>query len=366
MRKPALWLGVLLCAGTAGLAATAHAATSPRPGIRLPAATPPVRVWASADPAANAISTVLPATEQLSTYGRPIRVGHSTYWLDLDAYTEGPGSFSQLDVYLIRGRPGQFQLHEYSWLRNSTLTVNRRAMTARLDGGSISPSAIQLGFSPTHVWSHTCTLAGGGTGTFRKAVGAISVSAFRVATNTSPVFGTIRVRPRKALLWLDPGCRSDLVGFNPHPCPSSEVINAPGAAPSEWGAAVSPNGTHTLLVSVGASQTPTKLQHAHWFDETLPRSDLPPPLLTPTGATATFLTGGSLFATGVGRFTSSHAPRTFTGSCTRAGVHHTYRTTEYRGLLSPSAPPLIALFDTGHIRLASPTAAYLDVSHLTS
>jgi hypothetical protein len=39
---------------------------------------------------------------------------------------------------------------------------------------------------------------------------------------------------------------------------------------------------------------------------------------------------------------------------------------EYGGVLSPGTPPLVALFDTGHIGLAADTPAELSVSCLTS
>jgi hypothetical protein len=350
-------LGVLGPAGTAVAAG-------------LPSTTPfsahvPLHVWTSADPAANTITTTAPASEQLSSYGRPIRVGHSQYWLNLDVFTFEPGSSPELDIVLVRGRPGHFQLHEYWWLRRASLAVDGPAMTARLNGGAISPSASSMRFTPMHVWSHTCTLVGGGTGTYRKAIGMLSASAFRVVTNTSPVFGTITVRPRKAQLVVDPGCRSSIVHFNPHPCPSSELIDAPGPAPSEWGAATNGSDTRAAIDAVSASMTPTKLQHAHITEETLPLSDLPPPTVSAGGATATFLTRGSLYATGVGIFSSTRAPSVVTGSCTRAGVAHTFTASVYRGVLSSGASPLIALFDTGRIGLAA-TPAFFWVSHLTS
>jgi hypothetical protein len=348
-----LCLGVVVCAGGALGPFAAPLAAHARAHI----------LWL---PATNAVTTVAPATEQLSTFGRPIKAGHATYWLDLDVFTPDPGSFPQLDVYLLRGRPGHFELHDYWWLRSASFSVNRGTMTARLDGGMISPSAISMRFRPTHVRSHSCTLAGGGTGIYRKAIGRLSVSAFRMVTNTSPVFGTITVRPRKAELLVDPGCTANVIHAGPRPCPRTEVINAPGLARSEWGVDTNAADTRTVISAVSPSTTPTKLQHTHITAETLPLADLPAPTLTANGATATFLTGGSLFATGVGVFTSTRAPTVTGGSCTMRGVAHTFTTSEYRGALSPGVPRLIALFDTGHIGLAANTPASLAVSRLTS
>jgi hypothetical protein len=280
-------------------------------------------------------------------------------------FTDGLGSRPQLDVYLLRGRPGHFQLHDYWWLRTASFSVNRGTMTARLNGGAISPSAISMRFRPTHVSSHSCTLQGGGTGAYRKAIGLLSVSAFRVVTNTSPVFGAITVRPRKAELLLDPGCRSNVVHENPHPCPRPEVIDAPGLARSEWGVSTNAADTKTLIDALSPSTTTTKLQHMHLIEDTVPLADLPAPTFSANGATARFLAHGSLFSTGVGVFTSTRAPRVSSGSCTMHGVAHTYTTSEYRGVLSPGVPRLIALFDTGHIGLAANTPADLWVSHLT-
>ena len=322
-------------------------------------------IWTSEHPATTAITTTAPATEQLSTFGRPIKVRHSTYWLDLDVFTVGPGSSPQLDIYLLRGRPGHFELHDYWWLRSASFLVNRGTMTARLNGGMISPSAISMRFSPTHVRSHSCALEGGGTGIYREAIGRLSVSAFRVVTNTSPVFGTITVRPRKAELLVDPGCKVNVTHQNPRPCPRTEVINAPGLARSEWGVDTNAADTKTLISAVSPSTTLTKLQHTHITAETLPLADLPAPTLAGNGATATFLTRGSLFTTGVGVFTSTAAPRVTSGSCTLRGVAHTFTTSEYRGVLSPGVAPLIALFDTGHIGLAANTPASLSVSRLS-
>jgi len=97
----------------------------------------------------------------------------------------------------------------------------------------------------------------------------------------------------------------------------------------------------------------------------VPRANLPAPKVSANGATATFLTRGSLFSTGVGVFTSTRAPRVSSGSCTTRGVAHTYTTSDYRGVLSPGLPRLVALFDTGRIGLAANTPADLWVSHLT-
>jgi hypothetical protein len=54
------------------------------------------------------------------------------------------------------------------------------------------------------------------------------------------------------------------------------------------------------------------------------------------------------------------------GSCTMRGGAHTFTTSEYRGVISPGVPRLIALFDTGHIGLAANTPASLSLSQLTS
>jgi hypothetical protein len=361
-------VGAVACLGAAlvGLGHAEPARASTRPLAISLSAHARARIWTSVRPATNAVTTVAPASEQIATFGRPIKVGHATYWLDLNVFTDGAGSYPQLDVFLIRGRPGHFQFHDYSWLRSASFTVNRRAMTARLNGGSISPSAISMHFSPTHVTSHSCALQGGGTGTYRKAVGLLSVPAFRLVTNTSPVFGTITVRPRRAELLLDPGCRSDLAGYNPRPCPQAESIDAPGLARSEWGVATNSSDTKALIDAVSPSTTFTKLQHTHIIEDTVPLADLPAPTVSKNGAMATFLTRGSLFSTGVGVFTSTRAPKVLTGSCTMRGVAHTFTTTRYRGVLSPGALPLIALFDTGHIGLAANTPAYLELSHLTS
>ena len=360
-------------AAVAGGAGVARSADAPAPARTAPVAlldgTSGPHILPGIHGVTNTVTTS-DASEQLSTYGRPVRVGSSTYWLGIDVFNEGPGSWPDLGVYLLReAAPGHWQIHEYSWLafRPPTFAVNPKAMTATLaTGRAEAPSSIHVSFTPRRVYSHSCALVGGGTGVYRKATGTISVSAFKVVTNTSPVFGTITVRPRQAILSVDPGCRSSTVSVNEQPCPRPEVLDAPGPAPSEWGAFTNAAGTRVEIDAISASMTPTREQHSHMLEETLPIADLPRPAATATGATAVLLTRGSVFAAGEGVFTSNQAPRVITGSCTLDGVAHTYSTSEYRGVLSPGAARLIALWDTGHIPLVPDTPAFLLLSRLTS
>jgi hypothetical protein len=351
-----------LCAAAAG---TARASTRLLPALSAISARPQLHMASGITPAAG-VATVEPASVQLATYGVPIRRGNTTNWLYLDTYMFQGDTSASLDAFLGRGTNSHNQFHDYWWLRPATLTYNPRTMAARMNAGAISPSSIAMRFAPTHVYSHTCTLVGGGTGTYHRAIGRLRISSFRLVTNTSPVFGTIATPPRKAELLVDPGCRSSVVGFNAHPCPAAEAIDAPGLARSEWIASTNAAGTRALIWSLSPSTTLTKEQHSHLTEDRVPATDLPPPTLSATGATATILTSGSVFSRGEGIFTSARAPRLVTGSCTRSGVHHTYAASVYRGVLSPGITPLVALFDTGHIGLAPNTAAYLEVSHLTS
>src|SRR5579862_2965994 len=52
------------------------------------------------------------ASEQLSTYGRPVTTGGVTYWLNIDVFTAEPGSYPSIDVYMLRGVRGHWQLHD--------------------------------------------------------------------------------------------------------------------------------------------------------------------------------------------------------------------------------------------------------------
>ncbi len=357
---------VMVFAGPASARSTGAAAVVPSsPGPSLGAS---LRILPGLHAVENAATNPY-ASEQLSTYGRPVTTGGVTYWMGIDVFTAGPGSSPDLGVYMLRGGPGHWQLHDYWWLtfRPVSFSVNPKTMTAKMSTGTMTaPSTMAMSFTPTHVYTHACSLVGGGRGIDRIAVGTLSVSTFKVVTDTSPVFGTITVRPRKAKVWDDPGCKSSVGHLNQHPCPRSEELNVPGPAPSEWGAFTNVAGTRAEIDAVSASMTPTRLQHSHLLEETLPLSDLPRPTATATGATAVVLTRGARFATGEGVFTSTHAPRVTTGSCVLRGVTHTYTTSTYTGVFSPGSPRLIALWDTGHIPLVPDTVADLWLSHLTS
>lgn len=330
-------------------------------GLRLPGSY-------SAEPAASN-----PVSETLSSAPTTVTIGGIAYKMELDVNTlTGAGTFPpSVDVTLIRGSVDHTQIHDYGFqtTKSITFSVNQKTMGATVNTGTlIDPSVIATVFKATKVTTKTCSLGGGLTGTYRSATGTLTTSAFKVATGTTPFFGTITTKPTTATLTIDPGCTGSGGGGGGSalPCPSSEMLQPSGTAPLKtvWIAGTVPG---TSDVFVGALNDPASLtaveQPLHAVEELLPATDLPAPTTSATGATARLLTAGSQFLTGSATFTSTKAPRVTTGSCTLSGKKYTYTTRGFTGTLKAGSPALAALFDTGHVTLTS-MPAELDLSVL--
>jgi hypothetical protein len=309
------------------------------------------------------------ASVQLSTYGKPIRINGVTNYMYMDTFmSQGETQPDLFDVIVARGTSAHNQFNDYTWdnFQGIAFSVNHKTLSARFDTGSaVLPSQITMTFAPGQIHTRTCTLHGGGTGILKTTVGTLTVSAFKVATKTSPFFGTITTRPTKAKVWVDPGCKYK-GGGGFHRCPAAEVINAPGLAPFEGGGGINIQRTRAAVDSLVPTTSFRSVdQYSHWTDDRVPLSDFPAPKTSATGATATLLTTGAQFVSGTAKFTSTSKPKIQTGSCRLAGVTRTYREATYKGVLSPGSDPLTALLDVGHRSLAPNTKAYLELGRLT-
>ncbi len=108
------------------------------------------------------------------------------------------------------GRLTGEQAHVYGYAPIGGLDFHANAGLTRAQvttGTSISPSAVDMRFHVSGtVEQAPCTLLGGGRGTFQAATGTLSAQTFRIATGTTPFFGTITTVPATATIVHDPGC----------------------------------------------------------------------------------------------------------------------------------------------------------------
>lgn len=314
-----------------------------------------------------------PVNESLTSAPTTVTIAGVAYRMQLDVETfTGAGPVPpSVSVELSRGSATHTQIHEYGFqpTKPVTFSVNQKTMGASVNTGTlIAPSAIATVFKPTKVTSRTCGLGGGATGTYRSATGTLTTSAFKIATGTTPFFGTITTKPTTATLVIDPGCTTGGGGGASLPCPSSEQLQPAGNGPltTGWFAATVPGSSSAQLVAVNVPAALTAVEQPfHLIGEVVPAADLPAPTAGATGATARILTTGAVFLRGSAIFTSTKAPKTTTGSCTLAGKKHTYSMRAYTGTLKAGTPALLALFDTGRKTLVS-MPAELDLTRLTS
>lgn len=148
-----------------------------------------------------------------------VTVDGVSYQMGVSAY-DLPAAFDQppeLAVELDRltsagGRLTGEQDHVYGYapIGGMTVTANAALTHATVKTGtSISPSAVDLHFHASGAVQQTpCTLLGGGHGVFQVASGKLTATKFRVATGTTPFFGTITSAPATATVVHDPGCSS--------------------------------------------------------------------------------------------------------------------------------------------------------------
>ena len=241
-----------------------------------------------------------------------------------------------------------------------TLSANSDLTRLHLDTGSLfSPTAVNTRFTQFSKATYPCRLIGGGRGAAIQANGTLSSHPFRIATGTSPFFGTITTAPKTASAFSDPGCsfirrrrwaRSSSVGRSrSRPAQGRETIQAGSLfGSSAWDMAVGFEGGKSLVLATHGSSSQTESVN-HIAVALQPGSALQRAAVSSRGATARINTTGNPMFGGEAVFFSHHAPRVSTvQACVwERHVHH-YRGYRYGGGMSPVASqPLTALFDTG-------------------
>jgi hypothetical protein len=264
----------------------------------------------------------------------------------------------------------QAHVYGYAPIGGLHFHANAELTRARLTTGtSISPSAIDMRFHVTGTVEQTpCTLLGGGRGTFQAATGTLSAQTFRIATGTTPFFGTITTMPATATIVHDPGC-SDFIAsarvarptppVYRFPCSGRETIQHAsltsvwssergfgGGRVTQFGLVESnpfgPAGVDHLAVGIGRG------------------ADMPAPLHTRGGGIrASVSAAGVPFMGGRAVFSSKGGAHVSPGhTCVWERHIYRYTVTRYAGSLTAAGSPLQMLFDTGAVA-ATPTRATL-------
>ncbi len=277
------------------------------------------------------------------------------------------GQPPQMEVGLSRvvrskGRPTAEQDHVYGYSASGmTLTANSGLTRLHLATGNLfSPTAVDTRFTQFSQASYPCRLIGGGHGTAIQANGALSSHTFRIATGTTPFFGTITQAPQTAVAFSDPGCSfiggggGQIIFGGPQPlqtCQGRETIQAGSLfGSSAWDMAVGFEGGKALVLATHGSSSQT--ESVDHIAVSLQRgSALQRAAVSTGGAMARINTTGNPMFGGQAVFFSHHPPRVSTvQACVwERHVHH-YRGYRYGGGMSPVASqPLTALFDTGSL-----------------
>lgn len=370
---PLAMAAVVVSAGAS--AATARAATpahvrATRGAFRLFARTLPPGITASILPQTIASAATSQTALQLFTNPVAVKTHGVTYQMSIGAFGQENafGQPPQMEVGLSRvvrskGRPTAEQDHVYGYSASGmTLSANSDLTRLHLDTGSLfSPTAVNTRFTEFSKATYPCRLIGGGRGAAIEANGTLSSHPFRIATGTSPFFGTITTAPKTASAFSDPGCSFILGGGGgggqiifggPQPlqtCQGRETIQAGSLfGSSAWDMAVGFEGGTSLVLATHGSSSQTESVN-HIAVSLQPGSSLQRAAVSSRGAMARVNTTGNPMFGGQAVFFSHHAPRVSTvQACVwERHVHH-YRGYRYGGGMSPVASqPLTALFDTG-------------------
>lgn len=259
----------------------------------------------------------------------------------------------------------QEHVYGYAPIGGMSFTANAALTRATVrTGTSIDPSAVDMHFHATGPVEQTpCALVGGGHGVFQAATGTLSASTFKIATGTTPFFGTITTVPATATVVHDPGC-STFVQSTPRPvfrqpCGGRELIEQ-STLTSLWFGELGFGGGRVTQFGLTESNPfgPDGIDH---LAVGLGRGvNMPRPVHTAGGGVrANVLTSGVPFMGGRAVFTSTGKARVSPGhTCTWERHTYHFTTTRYPGRLTSAGSPLQMLFDTG-AEAVTPTPATL-------
>jgi hypothetical protein len=247
----------------------------------------------------------------------------------------------------------QDHVYGYAPIGGMSVTANAGLTRATVKTGtSISPSAVDLHFHATGPVEGTpCSLVGGGSGVFQIATGKLTAQTFRVATGTSPFFGTITTAPATATLVHDPGCSNVFLStVRPvfrQQCPGRASL-VEGSLTSFWDDELGFGGGRVSQFGVTETNPFGPAGVDHLAAGVGPGADMPRPVHAGGATTAQVLTSGVPFMGGRAVFRSLRKPHISPGH-TCSYERHTYHftTTRYSGSLTAAASPLSMLFDTG-------------------
>lgn len=322
----------------------------------------------------------------MDTDPMPLAIGSVVYRMEMSAFTQTdtfgvPPTF-EVSLARLSANGGQItgeQEHAYAYSATGMgMTATQGLTRLRLNTHkSVRPTRVNMLFKPTQAQSFKCTLFNGGTGITTEATGTLKAKTFRIATGTSPIFGTITTAPTKAFAFDDPGCGSP-VGEGPllsattygayHPtCVGRETIQAGNQfAQTSWLAEVGFGGRNAAMLVQTSSTSVSRVQD-HLAIGVESASDLPLAHHTETGATAVVQTEGNPLFGGSSYFFSHHAPTVSpVKTCTYEGHLHRFIATRYTGgMINTAGAPLAALFDTGTMDYV-PRDAALTLRHYLS
>ena len=363
----AMTAAVVTAGASAASAATPAHVRATRGAFRLFARTLPPGITTSILPPAIASAATSQTALQLFTNPVAVKTHGVTYQMSLGAFGQENafGQPPQMEVGLSRvvrskGRPTAEQDHVYGYSASGmTLSANSDLTRLHLDTGNLfSPTAVDTRFTQFSKATYPCRLIGGGRGAAIQANGTLSSNPFRIATGTSPFFGTITTAPKTAAAFSDPGCSfiggggGQIIFGGPQPlqtCQGRETIQSGSLfGSSAWAMAVGFEGGKSLVLATHGSSSQTEAVN-HIAVSLQPGSGLQRAAVSTRGAMARVNTTGNPMFSGDAVFFSHHAPRVSSvQACVwERHVHH-YRGYRYGGGMSPVASqPLTALFDTG-------------------
>jgi hypothetical protein len=374
---------LLLAAGTSEAVAATH---SPRTVMFTP------RTLAAMAPKGGLLhrmagllpgaSTVDLANLELFSDPVPVTVNGVTYQMTMSvenlpvAFDEPPELVIELDRTKVGGgliTGEQAHVYGYAPLSGLHFTANAGLTRATVKtGSSILPSALDVRFHATGTVDQSpCSLVGGGQGEFQAASGTISATTFKIATATTPFFGTITTVPQTATVFHDPGC-ANFIGFGAaakaarepvfHPqCTGRESISE-SSLTSYWVGQTGFGGNRMVQLGLTESNPFGPDGVDHEVAGLGPGADMPHPQKTAGGGVrAEVRTAGVPFMGGRAVFTSTGKAFVSPGhTCTWERHTYHYTTTRYAGRLTSATNPLAMMFDTGAATLTpAPATLYL-------
>ena len=325
-------------------------------------------------------ATVDLANLELFTDPVPVTVNGVTYQMTLNvqnlpvAFDQPPELAIELDRTTVGGgliTGEQSHVYGYAPLTGLHFTANPALTGATVKtGSSMLPSALDVHFHTTGtVEQSPCSLVGGGQGEFQVASGTISASTFKIATATSPFFGTITTKPQTATVFHDPGC-ANFLGFAAgvkaarepvfHPeCSGREAITQ-SSLTSFWLGQTGFGGRRMLQLGATESNPFGPDGVDHEVAGLGSGINMPRPVRTAGGGVrADVLTAGVPFMGGRAVFRSTAKAHVSPGhTCTWERHTYHYTTTRWAGRLASATSPLQMMFDTGAAPV-TPTPATL-------